>query len=213
MPQNQPDTFPYIWSLQRFGSDNQQEQRIDFRITKSLGKGVPSRFVYVAGVVNADSKPILVKFSKKYSKELHEFCSMRHFAPQLLAFEEFPGGWLGIAMEYFPTAVRVDESPSLIKHGETWLKQIDEIVSTLHEHGYVHGDLRAPNFIADEERLLLIDFDWGGKEGLATFPDTELIPMLRAHRGVKLIEMKNDKDVVEYTKKAIDENMQKLRLR
>ena len=79
---------------------------------------------------------------------------MRRYTPQLLALDEFPGGWFGIAMEYFPMAVRIDESPSLIEHGETWLKQIDEIVKTLHDHGYVHGDLRVPNFIVDKERLL-----------------------------------------------------------
>jgi tRNA A-37 threonylcarbamoyl transferase component Bud32 len=46
---------------------------------------------------------------------------------------------------------------------------MDEIVETLHEHGYVHGDLRVPNFIVDGERLCLVDFDWGE---LAEYPDS-----------------------------------------
>ena len=212
-PENQdriPQRFPYIQSLRQLRSNSQKDQRIDFRITESLGGSVEGRFLYVANVVNVESKPILVKFSQKYSKELHEFCALRNHAPQLLAFEELPGGWLGIAMEYFPTAVHIDESPSLIKHGETWMKQIDEIVSTLHEHGYVHGDLRVPNFIVDEERLLLIDFDWGGKEGQATFPDAELLPMLRANRDVELIEKEDDRNVVAFTKIAIAQKMREL---
>jgi hypothetical protein len=31
-----------------------------------------------------------------YGKDLHEFCVSQGFAPRLLAFEELPGGWLGV---------------------------------------------------------------------------------------------------------------------
>ena len=184
---------------------------MDFRIIDSLGDNTQSRFLYLAKVLNTDSMPILVKFSKKYGKEVHEFCALRNYAPQLLAFEELPGGWFGIAMECFLEAVNIDESPSLVEHGETWLKKMDEIVSTLHEHGYVHGDLRVPNFIVDEERLLLVDFDWGGKEGQATFPDTDLVPVLRANRDVRLIGKENDRNVVAFTKLEIVQKIVELK--
>lgn len=41
-----------------------------------------------------------------------------------------------------------------------------------HEKGYVHGDLRPLNFIVDEDKkqLMLIEFDWGGEVGMASFP-------------------------------------------
>ena len=52
-------------------------------------------------------------------------------------------------MEYLISACRTVESPALVNHGEAWLKKMDEVVKMLHQHGYVHGDLRPPNFIVD----------------------------------------------------------------
>ena len=93
--------LPNIQSLCRFPSDSQREEQVDFRITASLEDGAQGRFLYVSyTAANTESKPILVKFSKKPSKELHEFCARCKYAPQLLAFEKLAGGWFGIAMEY-----------------------------------------------------------------------------------------------------------------
>jgi hypothetical protein len=157
--------FPYVQSLRRFPTnDSQQAERMSFRIIKSFEAAV-NRLLYVAvaDTSSPESKTILVKFSTKYSKELHHFCASHNFAPKLLAFEELPGGWFGIAMEYFPSACRVVDSPALDNHGEAWLQKMDEVVKMFHQHGYVHGDLRPPNFIVDGERLLLID--WPGRAG------------------------------------------------
>ena len=127
-------------------------------------------------VAQTKSETILVKFSRTYGKELHQFCATRNYVPKLLAFEKLPGGWFGIAMEYLSEAVRVTYSPFLIEHGMTWMNKMEEIVKAFHEHGYVHGDLRVPNFIVDNEKLLLIDFNWGGKEGEAKFPRCRTCP-------------------------------------
>ena len=70
-------------------------------------------------------------------------------------------------MEYLPSAIRIDQSPSLTTHGARWLTEMDKIIKELHDNDYVHGDLHHPNFIADRESLWLIDFDWGGKQGEA----------------------------------------------
>jgi len=173
-----PYRFSDIQSLCQFPRDSWQEERIHFQITRRLGDDMKSHLLYIANTLDFEPKIILVKFSRKYGKELHEFCASHNYAPKLLAFEELPGGWLAIAMEYFPSAFHVTESPSLVEHRETWLKKMDEVVKVLHKHDYVHGDLCPPNFTVDEERLLLIDFDWGGKEGQATFPDAQLHPIL-----------------------------------
>ena len=179
--------FPNIQSLRLHqpSSNSQQEQRIAFQITDSLGNGAQDRFLYLA---KCEVKTIPVKFSRTYGKELHEFCAARNCAPQLLAFERLPGGWYAIAMEFHSKAVRVDHSPLLAAHGEIWMKNMDDIVKAFHEHGFVHGDLRPPNSIVDEEKLLLIDFDWGGKEGEAKFPDAKLIDILCDGRHEKFIQ-------------------------
>ena len=106
-------------------------------------------------------------------------------------------------MECITSACRMAESPALVSHGEAWLKKMGEVVKMLHQHGYVHGDLRLPNFIVDGERLLLIDFDWGGQEGQATFPDIRLHPILRKGRGDMLIRKHHDEAVLEDAKELI----------
>jgi serine/threonine protein kinase len=209
--------FPYVQSLRRFPTnDSQQAERMSFRIIKNFEAAV-NRLLYVAvaDTSSPESKTILVKFSTKYSKELHHFCASHNFAPKLLAFEELPGGWFGIAMEYFPSACRMVDSPALVNHGEAWLKKMDEVVNMFHQHGYVHGDLRPPNFIVNGERLLLIDFDWGGQEGQATFPDIRLVPILRKDRGDILIRKHHDEVVLEDTKERISREIehQKLKVR
>ncbi|KAE9399796.1 hypothetical protein BT96DRAFT_769871, partial [Gymnopus androsaceus JB14] len=53
---------------------------------------------------------------------------------------------------------------------------IKEAVIKLHDLGFVHGDLRGPNilvqkdFAAEAPAVLLLDFDWPGKEGEAFYP-------------------------------------------
>jgi serine/threonine protein kinase len=197
--------FPYVQYLRQFhANDCQQKGQLGFQITETFDRDVTNRFLYVAKVTSGpESGTILVKFTTKYSKELHHFCASSGFAPKLFAFEELPGGWFGIAMEYFPSALRIAESPGLVDHGDAWLTKMDEIVEKFHKNGYVHGDLRPPNFIADGERLLLIDFDWGGKEGEATFPDTRILPVLRKDRGDMLIKRHHDTNVLAYTKQEI----------
>ena len=37
---------------------------------------------------------------------------------------------------------------------------------------YVHGDLRPQNIIVAENKVYIIDFDWAGKDGEATYPPT-----------------------------------------
>jgi serine/threonine protein kinase len=210
------DSFPDVQSLRRFiPRDSQQEEeeaeQLYFQIIDCVDQRALGRFLYVANDTEKHTQ-ILVKFTKRYSKELHEFCVSQGFAPRLLAFEELPGGWLGVAMEFLSSAFRVADSPSLVEQGERWLKRMDEIVETLHEHGYVHGDLRAPNFIVDGEKLCLVDFDWGGKEGQVKFPDVELHPILGDNRGM-LIRKDHDLNVLANTKEAIGEEIEKMRKR
>jgi RIO-like serine/threonine protein kinase len=50
---------------------------------------------------------------------------------------------------------------------------IEANIVTLHEAGYVHGDLRDINIMArgkGELEFMLIDFDWAGKVGEVKYP-------------------------------------------
>jgi RIO-like serine/threonine protein kinase len=51
------------------------------------------------------------------------------------------------------------------------LKKVFEAVKVMHSAGYVLGDVRPPNvMIGKEDQVMLIDFDWAGKEGDVRYP-------------------------------------------
>ncbi|KAF8506859.1 hypothetical protein F5888DRAFT_1630006 [Russula emetica] len=185
------------------GNNGQVGERMGFQITQKLETGLEGRRLLYLATSDHNQEQILLKFSRRYSKDLHEFCASVDHAPELLAFERLPGGWFGVAMKYYPLADRILESKRLCDHGETWLKDINNVVERFHAQGYVHGDLRPPNFIVNGDKLLLVDFDWGRKEGEATFPRRELHSVLRDSRQDTRITQQKDTLVKEYTKRLI----------
>jgi len=162
--------FPNIGGLRWISGSN----KLDFQITNILGESTKGRYIYLALTSGPKPEKIVVKFMRKYRKELHEFCANQNYSPKLLAYERLPGDWIGVAMEFVTSACHFFESEFIQECGQRWLDKMDEMVAMIHGAGYVHGDLRPPNFMVDGKKLLLIDFDWGGKEGDTTFPDIEL---------------------------------------
>lgn len=59
------------------------------------------------------------------------------------------------------------------KYWVTWQRDLTRLMEEFHEQGLVHGDLRDANFIvptARPNKIMLIDFDWGGEAGKVHFP-------------------------------------------
>ena len=74
-----------------------------------------------------------------------------------------------------------------------------KLVAEFHAEGYVHGDLRGANILADQTNFCqLIDFDWGGKCGEAKYPTLSLNEQLTKGRTneTDLIIRKEDGDAV-----------------
>ena len=122
------------------------------------------KWLYSAEV---NDKDVCVKFvSRRYGVEVHNFLAENGLAPKLLQISELPGGWIAIIMENIvngktltrPVTQQVKES----------LVQVLQLMKT---KSYVHGDLRPQNIIRDN-KVFVIDFDWAGKEGDATYPPT-----------------------------------------
>lgn len=138
------------------------------------------RDIYVARLSPTDTE-IIVKFTRRYSTELHTFCAEQGFSPKLLGFERLPGGWFAVAMEKVDTVEL--EKVSCSSELNTWKKEIRNLVDDFHAHGLVHGDLRLENFIfaasGNRRKMLLVDFDWGGKAGEVEFPFKLLPPGLQ----------------------------------
>ncbi|GLE08873.1 hypothetical protein PINS_up020325 [Pythium insidiosum] len=127
---------------------------------------VVQRFVFVATL--QDGKEVVVKFAKRYGKDVHQYCADKGFAPALLCCESLPSGWMFIVMERLPLIFlsRAEADRAVI------CDQLREIRSSLAAAAFVHGDLRESNVMWDpvQTRVVLIDFDWSGKEGTATYP-------------------------------------------
>jgi thiamine kinase-like enzyme len=167
--------FPSVTEIDAFS--NSQSEKIKF-VLESRHDAVENRHLYHARLVSPISSDgaIYVKFSQRYSVDLHSFCVSQGLAPKILGFQQLSGGWFVVAME------KVDivdpNSISSFPEAERWKTDIKTLVDGFHQKGLVHGDLRLANFVftksENPRRMLLVDFDWGGKEGEVMFPHGQL---------------------------------------
>jgi Ser/Thr protein kinase RdoA (MazF antagonist) len=74
-------------------------------------------------------------------------------------------------------------------------------MQSFHDEGLVHGDLRGPNMVCDGERVMLVDFDWGGEVGKACYPHARLCPDLRNGRDDSdtVVTKEDDRRVLQIT--------------
>lgn len=76
------------------------------------------------------------------------------------------------------------QGQSLLESNEyltEWRDGLKKIVDEFHSEGLVHGDLRDVNLLipeSDKTKVIIIDFDWGGKAGEVRYPDVCLHPDL-----------------------------------
>jgi streptomycin 6-kinase len=54
------------------------------------------------------------------------------------------------------------------------MAELQSLMNSSHEKDFVHSDLRDANIICKNDSVMLIDFDWGGKEGEASYPTSDL---------------------------------------
>ncbi|KAL7688872.1 putative protein kinase-like domain superfamily [Plasmopara halstedii] len=122
--------FPYKDSVERDGVD------ISFQYLV-----VVQRYVFKA---RHAMNNVIIKFAKRYGREVHDYCSNAGFAPELLFCEYLPN-------------VR---------------DQLLKIENLLKDGSFVHDDLREQNVMWDtsKNRFVLIDFDWSGRDGVDTYP-------------------------------------------
>lgn len=163
-----------------------------FNILAFFHNRTADRYLYTAETI--DNKQIIVKFTRQYSFELHMFCADRGCAPALFGFERLPGGFFGIAMEFVRSAFPISYSPYVEKHRE-WVDKLRKLVESFHAEGFVHGDLRAPNIICGGNRVMVIDFDWGGKEGEVSYPHGPLNADLTIGRDSTNLKITKGDDV------------------
>ncbi|KAH9007198.1 hypothetical protein EDB86DRAFT_64410 [Lactarius hatsudake] len=174
--------FPYVSEVPKYPPSAENEI-LRFRILRYLLPDTPPyRQLYIAKTLSGPEKEIVVKFTPRYSIELHAFCADRERAPSILGFGQVPGGWFVVAMDYISEAVYPSHSTDLDRLRDQWTHDLTSLVDSFHDQGLVHGDLRQPNMICHGKRIMLIDFDWGGRVGEASYPPVWLNPLLTIGR-------------------------------
>ncbi|KAH9007237.1 hypothetical protein EDB86DRAFT_68464 [Lactarius hatsudake] len=173
--------FPYVSELPKYPPSAENEI-LRFRILRYLLPAPPYRQLYIAKTLSDPEREIVVKFTRRYSIELHAFCADRERAPSILGFGQVPGGWFVVAMDYISEAVYPSHSTDLPRLRDQWTHDLTSLVDSFHDQGLVHGDLRQPNMICNGERIMLIDFDWGGRVGETSYPHARLHPQLTIGR-------------------------------
>jgi len=169
--------FPFI----RHYTVGEQIVRFSYKaylMRKNLNS--PSKAIFLATTDIEDRRDsrqeIVVKFVQRYNPEAHRLLAIAGRAPELLyCSKEDPhapdlAGLIMVVMGY------VDGKTAHQRYGNQHLpqpifEQVEEALGILHAKKIVFADLRHPNImITNDERVLLIDFDWCGMHEEDTYP-------------------------------------------
>ncbi|KAN0086294.1 hypothetical protein V8E55_007428 [Tylopilus felleus] len=188
---------PFLPQIAKLARYDDPSSYIDFEIVAFVQKSV-NRHSYLA---KSSSGDLVIKLTKGYSRILHAFCADLGCAPKLYGYDRLPGGIIAVAMEHIQGELIAPSSDPLLQ--AKWASELHEMVGKIHGVEYVHGDLRPPNIMhaSVQDRLMLLDFDWGGKVGEAHYPHTQLTPELTAGRDMSslLITKEDDERVLART--------------
>ncbi|KAH8990753.1 hypothetical protein EDB92DRAFT_1996290 [Lactarius akahatsu] len=152
-------------SVSKYATSRGLDDYLTFEICGLLD----DRVLYKAKRLSIDEL-ILIKFVRRYSIDLHHICAKAGHAPSILGYERLPGGWFAVAMEY----VKPDTSITESTHRVRWKQELETLMKSFHAENLVHGDLRDANIIYRGDSVILVDFDWGGKVGEASYPTLAL---------------------------------------
>ncbi|KAH9077692.1 hypothetical protein EDB83DRAFT_2548709 [Lactarius deliciosus] len=160
-------------SVSKYATSRGLDDYLTFENCGLLDDRAHGRLLYKAKRPGIDEL-ILIKFVRRYSIDLHHFCAKAGHAPSILGYERLPGGWFGVAMEY----VKPDTSITESTHRVRWKQELENLMESFYAKNLVHGDLRDVNIICRGDSVMLLDFDWGGKVGEASYPTLALNPEL-----------------------------------
>jgi serine/threonine protein kinase len=137
-----------------------------------LGQLQEDKLVF-SGIEDQGGRNICVKFVQAYSLSAHLHLAELGHAPAIRGYEVIAGGWIMVVMD----TLSPREFRTLTKAREELLplRLFDAILGaleSLHEAGFVHGDIRDTNIMVsmNNQDFRIIDFDWAGTIGQARYP-------------------------------------------
>lgn len=171
----EPHSLPFLHKVKLY------EQTASIKYTKKLKQGADS-VVFEARVdddVSIDhGSKILIKFSKRYSAEVHELLAGSSLAPKLYSINPIQGNdvWKVIVMQFIEGSMNIIQIQKLpVCERSIIMHDIGKAIKLLQDHEMVHGDIRIPNIVVTKTycntKVYLIDFDFSGKLGIAKYPE------------------------------------------
>ena len=169
--------------------------------SRRLAPSFPAKAVFKAKIIRTTDKAmhdVVIKFTHMYCEDAHRKLAEVKRAPRMWFCDRVESVGMYVVVMDYEGGEQTDKPLECKAH----IEQLREAVKTLHDAGYVHGDLRGPNvLVTASEGLKIIDFDWCGKEGEARYPaDISLVPGLPWHDGVRRggkITMEHDNYMLE----------------
>ena len=135
-----------------------------------LGNASSSMYIATLGDTNA----VIVKFTARYNAEAHRLLADEDLAPKLHFCERVIGGLYMVVMDRIDgTSVwQIQQDKKVVP--AVVLAYIKDALDILHANDFVFGDLRDPNilYLPSKARVMLVDFDWCGKDGEDRYPAT-----------------------------------------
>jgi len=184
-PANTPG-FPRVFSAVR-NTETQQIEPLEFvRLRKDLWETRDETIDYLNLIFDATfhGKNVLAKVVfRSYEGDVHTHLATNHMAPLLFGTCDVQGIASVVVMELLGDGwvTLFDYRENQHRNGipedarRRLLKRIEEILDCLGTARMVHGDFRMANMMlkpGEEEKAMLIDFDWAGDVGRARYPVT-----------------------------------------
>jgi hypothetical protein len=148
--------------------------KIKLTYKKCLVRNLSYKIVFLAeanhGLETAD---VVVKFTPAYSREAHELLAAASppRASKLRYCEYEPSVGMFVAVMDYVQGREADAQLTNSAH----IESLRAALSMLHDRGLVFGDLRPPNILLWNDGIMLVDFDWCGKEGEARYPSNIML--------------------------------------
>ena len=133
---------------------------------------------FLAKTLEASPKSIVVKFVERYGVAAHKLLEKIHAAPRLLYYDKVGindddptyGRLRMVVMEYLD-GMTANQAQKLDHLPLTFLKDVQRLLSHLHDNDLVFGDVRSANImITRNHKVKFVDFDWAGKSGVSHYP-------------------------------------------
>ena len=137
--------------------------------------------VFLGNLIRKDDEgsiSVIVKFVEQYCIDAHRLMAYNGYAPSVIAFEQVTSRYHVVVMEYIQDTETLHE---YVKNEQNKKHPVDKLkdhcskaLRIMHEGGYCHGDLRGNNILVKRKEttqpIVIVDFDWSGKTGVATYP-------------------------------------------